>query len=147
MTDKAKPTEIEVLHNIQVTLESAGKTLQEILKWTRFANLSKLKEVLEAELDTDEKKLAYENTDGTNGLKEAAASGAPQDTIYTWWQKWFRLGLVVESETRKGRMVKIVSLEDVGIKIPKRVTPSPQPTPTQQSEARESGETKRGENT
>jgi hypothetical protein len=101
-------------------LVSIDKTLREILKWMRFANISKLKETLETELDTDEKKLAYENSDGVNGLKEVAvASGTPQDTIYTWWQKWFRLGLVTESETRKGRMVKIVSLDDVGIKIPK----------------------------
>jgi len=121
-------------------LESIDKTLREILKWTRFANISKLKEILEAELDTDEKKLAYENTDGTNGLKEIeAASGAPQQTVYNWWQKWFRLGLVTESEERKGRMMKIVSLEDVGIKVPKRMTagPSPQPPPVQESEATE----------
>jgi len=104
-------------------LESIDKTLKEILKWTRFANISKLKETLEAELDSNEKKLAYENTDGENGLKEVAvASGAPQDTIYGWWQKWFRLGLATESISYKGRMIKIVSLEDVGIKVPKKKT-------------------------
>jgi hypothetical protein len=121
-------------------LESIDKTLREILKWTRFANISKLEEILEKELDTDEKKLAYDNTDSTNGLKELASiSGAPQDTIYTWWQKWFRLGLVIESETRKGRMMRIVSLDDVGIKVPKRTVtaPSQQPAPAQQSGASE----------
>ncbi len=96
-------------------------TLKEILKWTRFANISKLKESLEKELNNDEKKLAYENSDGAKKLDEVAvASGAPRDTIYGWWQKWSRLGLVTESETRKGRMLKIVSLEDVGIKVPKK---------------------------
>jgi len=115
-------------------LESMDKTLREILKWTRFANIGKLKEILEAELDNDEKKLAFESTDGVNGTKEiAAASDTPQDTVYGWWQKWFRLGLVTESETRKGRMMKIVSLDDVGIKIPKRkeIQPVPQVIPPQ----------------
>jgi hypothetical protein len=102
-------------------LGSIHQTLKEILRWIRFANISKLKETLDKELDIDEKKLAYDNSDGINGVKEVAqASGAPQDTVYSWWQKWFRLGLVVESETRKGRMVKIVSLDDVGIKLPKK---------------------------
>lgn len=117
-------------------LDSIDRTLREILKWTRFANISKLKETLEKELATDEKKIAFENSDGVNGLKElTAASGAPQDTIYGWWQKWFRLGLVIESEERKGRMMRIVSLDDIGMKIPKKlkVSPSPETTPKQQA--------------
>jgi DNA-binding PadR family transcriptional regulator len=94
--------------------------MREMLKWTRFANFSKLRETLETELDTDEKKIAYDDSDGANGLKELAAlSHAPQDTIYSWWQRWFRLGLVTESETRKGRMKKIVSLDDVGLSATK----------------------------
>jgi len=106
-------------------IDSIKNTLLEILKWTRFANITKLKEILEKELETDQKKLAYESTDGINGTKEIAlASGAPQDTVYGWWQKWSRLGLVIESETRKGRMAKIVSLDDVGIKIPKKAKTS-----------------------
>ncbi len=113
-------------------LASIEKTLREILKWTRFANISKLKDTLEKELESDEKKLAYENSDGVNGLKElASVSGAPQDTVYGWWQKWFRQGLVVESEERKGRMMKIVSLDDVGIKIPKKAKSTPTPEATQ----------------
>ena len=94
--------------------------------------------MLNVELDSDAKKLVYENTDGVNGLDELAGiSGAPRKTIHNWWQKWFRLGLAIESETRKGRMMKIVSLDDVGIEVPKRksTTPSLQPTPAQQSQA------------
>jgi DNA-binding PadR family transcriptional regulator len=77
------------------------------------------------------------------------ASGAPRDTIYGWWQKWSRLGLVTESESRKGRMLKIVSLEDVGIKVPKKSRAqkgqettmsqegAPQTTPDKQSDPEE----------
>lgn len=121
-------TEVELPKEVQKKIDTIENTLREILKWTRFANISKLKDILVEELDADEKKLAYENSDGVNGIKEiAATSGAPQDTVYSWWQKWFRLGLVVESEERKGRMMKIVSLDDVGIKIPKKAKASPTP--------------------
>jgi len=104
-------------------LESIDRTLRELLKWTRFANIGKLKDTLTQTLDSDQKKVAYEETDGVNGTKEAAvASGAAQDTVYGWWQQWYRIGVVTESENRKGRMVKIISLEDLGIKIPKKKT-------------------------
>jgi hypothetical protein len=110
-------------------LDSMDRTLQEILKWTRFANISKLKETLETELDTDEKRLAYENSDGTRGIEEVATvSGTPRDTVYSWWQKWFRLGIVVDSEARKGRIARIVSLDDLGIKIPKKGISHPTPS-------------------
>jgi len=101
-------------------LKKIENTLREILKWTRFANISRLKEILEAELDTDQKKVAFENTDGMRALDEvAAASGAPRDTVYGWWQRWSRLGLAMESGTRRGRMMRIASLDDVGIRIPR----------------------------
>lgn len=132
--------EVELPKELEEKIDSIESTLNEILKWTRFANISKLKEILEAELDTDEKKLAYESTDGENGIKEvAAASGTPQDTVYKWWQKWSRLGLVIESETRKGRMAKIVSLDDVGIKVPKKGKSSAAPD-TAQAPQVESGQ-------
>jgi hypothetical protein len=118
-------------------LDSIEETLREILVWTRFANIGKLKEILEKELDTDEKKLAYENSDGENGLKEiAAVSGAPLPTVGVWWPRWFRLGIVTESEIRKGRMEKIVSLDDVGIKIQKKAKTSPE-TPSVTPPARQ----------
>lgn len=111
----------ELPKEFQQKIDSIESTLREILKWIRFANISRLKETLEKELDTDEKKLAYENSDGVNGLKEVSVeSGAPLKTVANWWTKWFRLGLVAESETRKGRMMKVISLDDVGIKIPKK---------------------------
>lgn len=111
----------ELPKDVKEKIDSIESTLQEILKWTRFANIAKLKETLVRELDTDEKKLAYENSDGENTLNDlVVASGAPYGTIGDWWPRWFRLGIVTESETRKGRMERIVSLDDVGIEIPKK---------------------------
>ncbi len=111
-------------------LSSIDRTLNELLRWTRFANMEKLKAILEKELDNDQKKLAYDVTDGKNGQKEVSElSGAPESTISGWWPRWFRKGLVTESETRKGRMMKITSLEDAGIELPKK---TPKGTATDQ---------------
>lgn len=111
----------ELSKEVQQKIESIESTLVEILKWTRFANIPKLKETLESELDTDEKKLAYENSDGENTLKDLVPiSGAPYGTITNWWPRWYRLGIMTESEIRKGRMKKIISLTDIGIPVPKK---------------------------
>lgn len=108
------------LNEIWDKLDESQKMLLDIARWLRFQNIGKLKEVLLAELDTDEKKLAFENTDGERGIEEVSrGSGAPQDTTYGWWKKWFNLGILETSETRKGRLRKICSLEEVGIKVPK----------------------------
>ena len=122
----------DMLKEILAKIGENQELLREIARWSRFQNIGKLVDSLTTELDTDEKKLAFENTDGAKGIKEIAqACGAPQDTVYSWWKKWFRLGLVTESETRKGRMTKIISLEDVWIKVPKRTLNVPDQRPTQ----------------
>jgi len=80
--------EIKLSKEVENKLESIDKTLKKILKWIQFENIQKLKKVLEDELDIDEKKIAYEDSDGVNGLKEIEElSGAPQKTIHNWWQK------------------------------------------------------------
>lgn len=114
----------EILKEIRTKMDENRKLLREIARWSRFQNIGRLKEVLAAELDSDDKKLAFENTDGAKGIKEIAqACGAPQDTVYSWWKKWFRLGILEASESREGRLAKICSLEDVGIKVSKTIHP------------------------
>jgi len=112
------------LKEIWDKLEENQLMLRDIAKWLRFQNISKLKDVLVNELDSEEKKLAFENTDGTRALDEVTKiSETPRDTLYGWWKKWSGLGILEPSETRKGRLKKICSLEDVGIKIPKIAAP------------------------
>ena len=119
------------LKDIWDKLDENRKILTDIAKWLKFQNIGKLKDVLIAELDTDEKKLAFENTDGIKGLDEVAkASGTARDTLYGWWKKWANLGILEPSETRKGRLKKFCSLEDVGIKIPKRADTKEDEKPT-----------------
>lgn len=110
----------ELPKEFQEKIDSIENILRELLAWTRFASIPQLRATLEKELDTDEKKLAYENSDGENTLKDIVPlSGAPYGTITNWWPRWYRIGILTESETRKGRMKKIVSLSAVGIDIPK----------------------------
>jgi hypothetical protein len=120
MTKKKTETPTD-LKSVYEKLESIEGILQESLVFTKFANLSNLKQTLEKELNTDETKIAFENTDGVKPLKEIATlSGAPEDTVYSWWQHWLRLGLVKEGQKYRGRMAKIISLDDIGIKVPKK---------------------------
>lgn len=131
----------EILKEIRIKMVENQKLLREIARWSRFQNIGRLKDVLVVELDSDEKKLAFENTNGMKGIKEIAqASGAPRDTVYSWWQKWSRLGILEPSESREGRLAKICSLEDVGIKVPKTVGPKDKTTVTKEAVPEEAAE-------
>ena len=117
-TEQAK-----LLSDINIRLVAIEKWVKETAKWLRFQNLLSLKQVLENELGDDAKKLAYESTDGTRGYREVGnASGVPATTVQSWWNRWFNLGILEESDIRKGRMKHICSLKEVGIEIPKRAT-------------------------
>lgn len=129
MEKKTEPKKSSDWNNLLERIDSLESILQETLVYTKFANLTKLRETLDKELNTEEKKLAFENTNGTNGLKELSViSGAPEDTIYSWWQRWLRLGLVKEGQKHKGRMTKIIALDDIGIKIPKKAKQHAEPS-------------------
>lgn len=113
----------EFLKEIKENLIGIQHSLKELLKWVKFQNFSSLKQLLQSELRDDAKKLAYENTDGTKGLREVGkVSGVPAPTVQGWWNRWYNLGIVDESLARKGRMERICSLKDVGIEIPKEAT-------------------------
>lgn len=125
------------LKEIWDKLDESQKILRDIARWLRFQNIGKLKEVLLAELDTDEKKLAFESSDGERGIKEVAEiSRTPQGTVYSWWKKWFNLGILEPSETRGGRLRKICSLEDVGIKVPKVIGAKEEKKPSEEPSAK-----------
>jgi hypothetical protein len=116
MADKNEMTQEEVAKR----LEMLNSTLKEILKWSRFQNLPKLKEVLEKELDDQSKKLVFENTDGQKSMRQVSTESAvPVPTIQGWWNRWYNLGILEPSETWRGRLRRICSLRDVGIEMTK----------------------------
>jgi transposase-like protein len=103
----------------QISLDTA-QILREILRWYRFENFPKLRKTLLDNLKTDQEKLVYELTDGENSRPDVAKqTGTPDSTVRNWWEKWYNLGILEPSRKRKGRPQKIMTLEDVGIEVPK----------------------------
>lgn len=97
------------------------KLLEEILKWTRFQGMRRVKEVLLDTLRTEEEKIAYQYSDG-RGSKEVAklAGFKSHSTIIDYWKKWARLGLMEPMKVRGGtRYKRSFSLPDFGIEVPK----------------------------
>ncbi len=108
------------LADVVSALRDVQDSLREVGKWVRFQNVPTLRSVIVKELDTAQKKMVFELTDGHHSRRDIAKEvGTSDDTIRGWWDKWFQLAIVSESEARKGRPERIVSLAEVGIEVPK----------------------------
>lgn len=92
--------------------------LEEILKWTRFEALQRLKAVLTETLASDEDKRIYQFSDGRSSRDVGSASGVAYTKVVARWKIWNSLGIVVPSRKYQGRFEHIVSLEDLGIQVP-----------------------------
>jgi hypothetical protein len=114
----------------QTLVEIAG-TLKELLKWSRFAGMQQLRNVLSQTLKTDTEKLIYEFSDGTKGAREVAGAArlGSHATVLTYWKKWSKVGIVEPSPTHHGRYQRICSLEEVGLEVPQMAQPVAE-TPT-----------------
>jgi hypothetical protein len=96
--------------------------LREILKWTKFSGMKAVKEVLNSTLDTPEKRLLYQLSDGSKGSVELCkATGiASTETITKNWKSWTKLGLGENLAVKGGKRFKrAFDLEDLGIEVPK----------------------------
>ncbi|MCW4004572.1 MAG: hypothetical protein NWE95_11745 [Candidatus Bathyarchaeota archaeon] len=115
-------------------LESINSKLDQLLKWTRFAGLQQLRNVLAQTLTTDKELLAYELSDGERTTREIATLTDVRSnaTIANYWRKWSRLGIVEPSQSRQGRFKHFCSLEEVGLTIPP--TPGTETTTTDNEE-------------
>ena len=103
----------------QVTPEV--EVLREILKWVRFTGMKEVKAALETTLDTDQKKTAYQASDGRGTREVAAIAGyGSKSTIEVLWKKWRRLGLGESSQVMGGgeRFKRSFDLEDFEIEVP-----------------------------
>src|SRR5437879_1502744 len=69
--------------------------LKEILKWTRFSGMREVKEVIKSVLDDDQKRIAYQLSDGSKGSPEICKlTGIKSPTTVTkYWGGWTKLGL------------------------------------------------------
>ena len=118
------------LNDVIGELKSLEDGVAEVAKWVRFQNAPRLRDVLLKELDTPQKKVAFELTDGAHSRRDIAKEVGIDDdrTIRTWWDRWFQLAVVEESQKRKGRPQKIVPLGEIGIEVP-NLKPKPAPQP------------------
>jgi hypothetical protein len=111
------------------------RLLKEILKWTKFAGMSQVQSVLESALNTPEKRLAYQLSDGKNGTREVAERSkvGSHMKVGGLWKEWRRKGLGDTLSVRGGgeRFKRTFDLEDFGIEFPafQQSTQAQQPTP------------------
>jgi hypothetical protein len=109
-------------------LQRIEQRLGSLERWLRFANMDKLRAILETELSEDRKKLVYEYSDGSRGYREVGQlAGVPAPTVQMWWARWFTIGIMEPSPTRAGRVQRIYSLRDVGLDVPVAPRQKPQP--------------------
>jgi hypothetical protein len=105
--------ELNVLKNIEYKLD-------QLLKWSRFAGLQQLKNLLTQNLTSDRELLVYELSDGEHTTREIAelANVRSNATVVGYWKKWSKLGIVEPSQNRQGRFKRFCSLEEVGLTVP-----------------------------
>jgi len=98
--------------------------LDELIFWTKLSVLPTIKKVIVDNLRSDVDKLVYELSDGKRSTREIANIISKKGkkisyvTIANMWKKWAILNIVMPTK-RKGRYKKIISLESLGIKVPK----------------------------
>ncbi len=93
--------------------------LLECLAWLRFQNRGNLALTLEQAFSSDRERLMYELTDGARSQGEIAKLvGVSQPTVLNAWNRWRRIGVVVEVSGMKGRCKRLASLRDLGLDVP-----------------------------
>ena len=92
---------------------------EEILLWTKYDYKETKRKLLEL-LNTDEKKIAYQLSDGERSSREIAkVVSVSHMAIQQWWSKWFELDLIEQAEKHgRGRYKRLISLTKMGISIP-----------------------------
>lgn len=92
--------------------------LLEILRWTKFEGMQKVKVLLENTLNTDTKKTVYESSSGLSSPEVAQIAKVDESTVRNYWKEWVVLGIVEIHPDFKKRYRRIFSLKEVGIEAP-----------------------------
>jgi DNA-binding MarR family transcriptional regulator len=103
--------------------------LEELVKWTKAANIPKVKELLLSVLESPEELAAYQFSDGEKSGRDVADQvNVTQPTIGKWWKKWIAAGIAEPVSVQRGdRAKRLFSLEDFGVEVPEIVRASPNP--------------------
>jgi len=93
--------------------------LDQIILLLKMANIASAQEYFSNILDTEQKKLAYQMSDGENTIENImiATGIRSSNTISNWWAEWLAKGIVLESESRAGRKQKIFDLLELGFSL------------------------------
>lgn len=97
--------------------------LGELLRWTKFQGMIKLKEVILLNVKTENEKKIFELSDGRAMTEIAGIVGVSHVTVYNYWQRWSKTGIVEPSKKYKGRYERMVSLLDMGVEVPRIEVP------------------------
>jgi hypothetical protein len=114
--------------------------LEELVRWTKVTGIPKVKVLLEEILQSPEERIAYEASIESRTQGEIAKlANVSQVTISNYGKKWIKNGIAKSISARGGqRAIKLFSLEDFGIEVP-RTTPKRKETsliePSPQSHA------------
>jgi len=106
-------------------LKQIRDELREMKFWLKLSSLPALRRVLLDNVRDDVDKLVYELSDGARSTREIArelkkvGKEISHATVANMWKKWAIYGLVELSEKFQGRYRRTISLESVGIEIPK----------------------------
>lgn len=107
--------------NTDDVLENIATSLNEIKNWMKIIGYPKAKGILEAVLDTDEKRMVYEFCDGARSSKEISQlSGVNIRYVSEWGQVWEAIGILEQSQvsTIKGRRQKVFDLSNFDMDVP-----------------------------
>lgn len=100
--------------------------LTEIKNWTKIAGIPVLIRAINENLRDDEDKLVYELSDGNRSTREIVGElkkmgiKITHPTVANMWKRWAPSSLVIPSKHYKGRFKKLVSLENLGIELPRK---------------------------
>jgi len=100
--------------------EEQTELLKEILKWIKFSSIKEVRGVLMEVLDSEQKRLVYDLSDGKNGSIEIGKIAKTSDsTVRRNWESWARIGIVEPIRVQGGlRYKKLFELEDFGFVVP-----------------------------
>lgn len=112
--------------------------LKEILRWVKFSGMKEVRGILTSALDSDQKRIVYQLSDGSKGIIEIGKAVGIKSTatIFKLWKQWTRQGLGESIPVPGGqRFKRSFDLEDFGfnVEVPGEQPESEQGSPTNQS--------------
>lgn len=99
--------------------ETIISLLRELVAWTKLAIRPQVAERFTEILNSDQKRLVYEYSDGERGVREVSRlTRVSKNLVSAWWQDWDELGIMEQSQSVAGRRQRMVCLRALGIQVP-----------------------------